>query len=498
MLFHNTRNSTRRQATTLDQRAHELVNLLGQPVRQALRDAQAALDQHVADLQLTPQPTPGGVIAVATPQPEAPPQATTITFGAPRFIADQLGAAARAFNQANPKIFVKIEPDDAPGASSRLADAAALSDCFAWSDPPGADDFATLLDLQPLIDADAGFQAGDYPPPLLAPFKHEAGLYGLPSMVSFRALHYNANAFDAAGVARPTAAWTLDDLLNAARQLTSGSGAGRRYGFGGYSTQTGEVFFFLDRLGAAPATGRGETIRPNFTDPRVVRAIGSYLDLLRAASPNTRLQGYRRDDLRDDAYDAIAAGHVGMWLAFGDRFLDRGPAQQPDFAWAIAPPPLGDSAVTSNDFRVQGIYISAKTLHAAACWSWLKQLSADPAITQGGFPARRSLAESSAFLDQAPPGAAAVYRAYLAAFDRPLAPDSPDESFSQSAIDYYWFFRAIDRALHRSDLERELADAQALTEQYLACVRGGAAGSVCAIQVDPDYQGLQRAVAGSG
>jgi hypothetical protein len=58
-------------------------------------------------------------------------------------------------------------------------------------------------------------------------------------------------------------------------------------------------------------------------------------------------------------------------------------------------------------------------------------------------------------------------------------------------MDYYWFFHAIDRALQGQNLERELATAQTLTEQYVTCVQSGMPGAACAIQVDPDYQGLQ-------
>jgi hypothetical protein len=223
----------------------------------------------------------------------------------------------------------------------------------------------------------------------------------------------------------------------------------------------------------------------------VVEAIGSYLELLRAASPNTRIQGYRRNDLQDAAYPLIDTGRVAMWFAFGASFLDRGPDAQPAFEWAIAPPPLGTSAVTANDFRVRGLYISAKTQQVEACWSWLKYLSDDLHMMQGGFPARVSLAESQAFLDQAAPGAIEVYRAYRAAMERSPSASPPTEAFAQSAIDYYWFFRAIEQALHGRDLVRELSAAQATTEQYLACIRGGAAGSVCTTQIDPDYQGLQ-------
>jgi hypothetical protein len=56
-------------------------------------------------------------------------------------------------------------------------------------------------------------------------------------------------------------------------------------------------------------------------------------------------------------------------------------------------------------------------------------------------------------------------------------------------IDLFWFFRAVDRALQGKDLDRELADAQAKTEQFVACVRGGEAPLSCAKQADPTYEG---------
>ena len=54
-------------------------------------------------------------------------------------------------------------------------------------------------------------------------------------------------------------------------------------------------------------------------------------------------------------------------------------------------------------------------------------------------------------------------------------------------IDYYWFYQAIDHALQGKNLEQELAAAQTLTEQYVACVRSDGDGQTCAQQVDPNY-----------
>ncbi len=43
--------------------------------------------------------------------------------------------------------------------------------------------------------------------------------------------------------------------------------------------------------------------------------------------------------------------------------------------------------------------------------------------------------------------------------------------------------------MHGKDLERELADAQELTEQYLACLRDSSDPAGCATQADPTYEG---------
>jgi hypothetical protein len=169
--------------------------------------------------------------------------------------------------------------------------------------------------------------------------------------------------------------------------------------------------------------------------------------------------------------------------------------EQQSFTTAIAPLPLGEGGLTADDFYTRGIYISAQTQQPEACWTWLKYLSEDLSGLEGGFPARTSLAQSEAFVKQAQPGAAEVYQAYAEALQRSSGADERSESIFRSSIDFFWFFRAVDRALQGNDLERELSDAQTLTEQFLACVRGGVDGSVCAKQVDPDYEGWQSAEA---
>jgi ABC-type glycerol-3-phosphate transport system substrate-binding protein len=460
-----------------------------QPVQAALRNAERARQQQVAQQPPPTTPSPEQLV-VATPVPPPPAGVTTINFATPPYALEETRRLASRFNQQHPDSFVAVEAIDAQSGPPSLAELASQADCFVRFRPPTSQELTVTLDLQPLIDAEPSFSLDDYPPALLAPFRHGSGLYGLPDAVLFRLLHYNMSAFDAAHLAPPTSTWTIEDFLSAAQQLTRGTGAAKQYGFAATGDATREVLYFLDRLNAPATASSDDTLRPNFTHPRVVQALQAYLQLLRTASPNMRLQGYRAGDVQDTTSALIRNGQVGMWLDFGTNFLDSGPGEQPGFAWAIAAPPLDHDTLTANDFVVRAFMISAQTRHPELCWTWITYLSTHIVQLFGAFPARTSLATSTEFANQATPGAVEVDKAYRAALARTSGSDPALEPRERLSMNYYWFFRAVDRTLQGGELGRELAAAQALTEQYLACVHTGTKASTCVTQVDPDYQGF--------
>jgi multiple sugar transport system substrate-binding protein len=461
---------------------------------QALRDAQARLEELRAQAQLTPTAAAEtGPIVVATPRPAvaAAPDATTINFGSLPGLGgpDAIRKLADSFNQSQAEIFVQVKDINFGPEPVTLDDIAASHDCFSWWGPPQPSEITATLDLQPLIDGDPSFDRGDYPAALLAPFRHGAALHGLPTSISFRILSYNQTAFDAAGIAYPSANWTIDDLIDAAQQLTTGSDENKQYGFVSLGNQVGDLEFFLRHMGASPTTGSGESQQPNLTNPKLAQAVRAYLDMVRTASPDTQLQGYKRGSWSSESYNLVSQGRAAMWFDYGFGFSSGLGGQPTDgFEVAIAPPPLSGGPIGSEDFFVRGMFISAASQHAEECWAWLKTLSADAANVEGDFPARISAAESPAFLGKAPDGAAEVYAAYRAAFDR-ASPDAANRSWLGETIDPYWFYRAVDRALQGEDLDRELADAQALTERFAECVRATDDAAACATQVDPEYEG---------
>ena len=89
-----------------------------------------------------------------------------------------------------------------------------------------------LLDLDPLIRADAGFDLGDFYPELVELCRYQGRLYSLPRYTSVYVLFYNKDLLDAAGVSYPDESWTWDDYLAAARKLTVQSSDPDRRRFG--------------------------------------------------------------------------------------------------------------------------------------------------------------------------------------------------------------------------------------------------------------------------
>jgi multiple sugar transport system substrate-binding protein len=468
------------------------------PADEALRDAQARLDELIAEVQLTPQPTPDtGPIVVTTPVPDiAPEGATTIAFMSPDYGSGEFRQIVREFNQNETGVYVQLADANSFEGSMDLASIAAEVDCFFWWGLPESEEITATLDLQPLIDADSAFAIDDYPPAMLDLFREGTALHGLPFTINFRVLNYNQTAFDTAGLDYPAVDWTTDDLLAAAQQLTSGSGSNQQYGFVSLNSPMDDLNFILEQAGAEITLGSEENVRPNYTDPTVIKAVSDYAKLIRDYSPDKQLQGYKRESFWDgESFQFVAEGRVGMWFESG--FYGGGFGND-SFTIAVAPPPLGGRGISASNLNPTGLFISASTEKSDACWSWLKYLSSSSASYSNGFPARISVAESEDFAAQAQPGAVEVYRAYREAFDRSSGTETSEEPFYfQSQLDPFWFYRAVDRAIQSDDppedtLARELDEAQKFTEEFLACTQGGATADVCALQVDPTYEGYNQ------
>ncbi|GEM_PF-1405257 len=454
-----------------------------QTVAQALSAAQADFEQQSLEAMNKPTPTPDPApIVVATPAPSGPaPGATTVVFRGLPFQNERLRPLAQRFQEQHPEWFIDLQSvaigPNTPLSAATLADNA---DCFVWFD---ASPITMTLDLRPLFDADSTFSLDDYPSSVIAPFQNGTGIYGLPFHITLQALSYNQDAFDAVGLSYPNKDWMIHDLINAAEQLSDLTESDPRYGYAVMGSHTDDLLQFLDQFDAAPTQDR----QLRFTDDKVINAVRTYLDFLKNYTPHTKLQGYTTEfTFGGEVMQLIEEGRVGMWtdLPGSVRIVMIGEEGRRGFTRALTAPP-GAGRRTPDRLNVTGLFISNTSQQPEGCWEWFKFLSEDVSILDNAFPARRSIAQSSAFANNAPPGAADVYAGYLPALER----QPSTQGNQQSRINLYWFFQAVDRALQGEDLERELDQAQRKTEEYLLCIDSGGNAPDCAVQVDPQYQG---------
>jgi len=477
-----------------------------QDPRKALAEAQKQLLDQVAQVQLTPSPTPdNSPVLVATPEPqEAPAGATTVKFAVPGYGASDMRRLARAFREQHPDIFIKIIATDTFTGPLELRDVARSNDCFTWFAPPQSEaDFKALLDLRPLFDADPSFPQSDYPPALLTPYTNNGGIFGLPYAVNLRTLNYNRNLFSGAGISPPTYEWKPADFLAAAQALTKGEGNKKQYGYVPLGGPVQDLFFFVGQFGGQLLTGGGDDLRPNFDDPKVIAAIQWYLNLSMVDHVMPPVEfSYKRDVAPrndpqiEDPYELVLNGRAALWFDQGYGAFSGskdGPADgppQPKFEIGIAPLPIGGGGLRASDFYVRGFHIAAQSQQPQVCWEFLKFLSSDINNLQGGLPARISIATSDAFAKQAQAGLLEIYTAYGEALKRAGQPGADPNTLYSEKLDLYWFFKALSDTINDdADLANGLAEAQKTTTAYIECQLKGGKPPQCATEVDPNYQG---------
>jgi len=384
----------------------------GKPVEEALAEAQGAVEEHLAEIaQATPAP-----VVVSTPRLEGAVGAVTISFAPPPGAEVQVyRALADTFNQAHAAVEVQIV---SPGQAQ-------AADCFAGAGPvaePGTR--TTLLNLQPLLEADSDFSLADFHSRFLDAFRYQGDLWGLPTQAQVRVLFYNRDLFDAAGEPYPTAGWTLDDFVVRAVALTTGDGAEKQYGFLPLNGDASDLPAFVALQGVALWDEEG---RPRFDAPEVVAAVRWYTDLAlkHGVMPAFPDDVPDPDPAAQQARQALVrAGRVAMWTDFSG--LDRSSVWPLDAEVGMAPLPREADGVT--DFLYEGLFIGADAPYPEACWQWLKFVSERAEPVQQ-LPARRSLLDSDIFAQEVGDEAVETYRALLEYDD--LYPPTTVEAGSQ-------------------------------------------------------------------
>jgi ABC-type glycerol-3-phosphate transport system substrate-binding protein len=267
-----------------------------------------------------------------------------------------------------------------------------------------------LLDLMPLMEADAQFDTEDYFPGALATGDLNGRRVAIPIALSFNALVYDPRQLSEAGAPLPTPGWSWEDLANIARAV------GRYHadaGGGAVFVDKGEWSLLLANWlhEQAPlfeeAHGR---ITPRLTQPElqsaVTKARSTVVELTAAVEPGSTTD-------RPLAY--LQAGTAAMSTQTPLLFFARQHQRYPELAVAALPQPN-----IYEDMQAFGVLaISRGAAHRQAVWQWIRFLSQQNFLSVGipAWPARSSIAEEQRLWETIDPKVAQVIHAILAAQD---------------------------------------------------------------------------------
>lgn len=330
-------------------------------------------------------------------------KATEVTFmmwGAPEELA-VWQAVVDDFHTANPSITVKVDVSDWDSYWTKLNTLIAGGtppDVFAMDAPLFLDwqSRGALLNLQPYIDKTPGFLDGFYPQTLTA-YKTADGYYGLPRDFQSIVLFYNKDMFDAANLAYPTADWTYDDLLTAAKALTlDKDGDGKTDQFGLWTDTWDMELFWSEAIWAYG----GEIISGDHTRTLIgeggARDAWAYIDSLYKAGvmPSPTTAGEYGDDLFQSKMSAMTT--IGHWAVPG--YVQAG------LNFDVVPMPAGPSGKATS-VNSAGFVVSKASKNAAAAFEFIKFALGEAGqkrLAELGFaiPVLKSVAESDAYLKQ--------------------------------------------------------------------------------------------------
>jgi len=300
---------------------------------------------------------------------------------------------ARAFEAGHPAVDVQVEVVNWDSLQQKLttdiaggvnADIALIG--TRWQVDYVQQDLAEPLDGY----ADAAFR-DRFIGAFLSPGEIGGKLYGLPIAASARAMFYNKDLFDKAGITQPPRTW--DDVVAAARKLKAAGAYG--YGMQGKEIDT-DVYFYLP-FWTYGGDLLGKNGKPAFDSPAGVKAATLYKSIVDDGLSEPGVTGYNREDVQN----LFKQGRLGMVLSL--PFLSgQIKKEAPGLHYGITPIPAGTTPATYA--VTDSVVMFKNSTHKKLAWEFLDQIfSAKPRIeftaAEGFLPTTKAEADDPHFKD---------------------------------------------------------------------------------------------------
>ncbi|HRI55801.1 MAG TPA: sugar ABC transporter substrate-binding protein [Anaerolineae bacterium] len=347
----------------------------------------------------------------------APPPLTTVSFmvsgGQEEYEAYQ--TLVKAFQTDNPdyRIDLRYVPDDKDYRRRLAADfsAGTPSDVFLLNyrriAPFAAE--GAMAPIGPMLAQSTVIKEADFYQPAIDAFRYNGELWCLAQNVSSLVMYYNKALFDAAGVAYPSADWTWDDFVAAARALTvdqDGDGVTDQFG-ASIDPNFYRLAPFIWQNGGELVDDSANPTRLAIDSPEAQEAFQWFVDLQvkEQVVPDAAAEAAR------DGESRFLDGTVGMY--FNSRRSTPTMRTIESFDWDVAPLPSG--AQPASVLHVDGYCLAEQSKNKEAAWKFIEYANSPTgqeiiARTGRTVPSLRAVAESPAFLDpEAKPASSQVW-----------------------------------------------------------------------------------------
>lgn len=217
--------------------------------------------------------------------------------------------------------------------------------------------------------------------------------YGFPSGSYNMVLYYNKSLFDQAGLPHPSADWnhaiTFDQVRDAAKKLTKGSGGSKQFGFYGGPNMAFIGMYAVSNGGKNVFNANGSCA---LTEPASLEVYRWFDAMLREDKSMPR----PTETKVISPLDMFRSGRLAMSV---DGTWDHSPIRQiTKFPVGIAAVPSGKGTASSSEF-VDKWVIWQGTKHSDEAWEAIKALNSKEGLTAlakagvGGTPVLKSVFE---------------------------------------------------------------------------------------------------------
>jgi len=311
----------------------------------------------------------------------------TITLGLPQFVETIITPELIAqFEAENPGIKVQTVAGGFPDFPSPTADVAkhfeAVEKYMSAADvnfmgssnlSPEAAEAGYFLDLSPLTAADTNLDADDFFPDVWQSVQWDGKVWMMPVSTDVVGVAYNKEAFDKAGIAYPSGAWTIDDLDKAARALVEKDANGK--------VTKPAIVMFGDYTGLLVRSLLGASLYDSSVIPNTPLFNNPDLEPIL-----TTLAKLQQDGVLSPTFSGqMAEVPIRITGSFGFSGLLTGETNPP----GISLLPGGKAGINA-----QGFVISSGTLFPEQAYKLVKFLSLNPAVANNflsASPARQSM-----------------------------------------------------------------------------------------------------------